>query len=324
MFKKLPPSVVRFYQYKKYDASQLANYCKNMAWVSEVGQFNDPFEGKFKLISEPGTVVRSSDEFKWAFESSKKANPDLTEDEFEKAIKNPDFIKQNEDYVNSISYDLFKKHTAFCLTTAYDNLLMWAHYGDSYRGYCLVYELDFHKLFALDLTLKRQSYDVCQDKIMRGEEIVVLEDSREPTLSFMFGKAIYQPDIPKLNIRENENLTFRYQGRTLRDERHKHLFRHSIGVKSSHWSYENEYRLITNLPADIGKPGRPLDLNSPGSFLTITGVIMGVQLSDENKTALSREVNAQGLALYQARMNEKDYQINIDKVNVTNEAVLEA
>ena len=37
---------------------------------------------------------------------------------------------------NSPSRDLFR---VFCSTNQYDNLLMWAHYGNNHTGYCVEY-----------------------------------------------------------------------------------------------------------------------------------------------------------------------------------------
>ena len=57
---------------------------------------------------------------------------------------------------NSSDRDLFR---VFCSTDSYDNLLMWAHYGDDHKGVCIEYNTD-SIITNVEAKMSRYGYDL--------------------------------------------------------------------------------------------------------------------------------------------------------------------
>ena len=119
------------YKYRTVeDAKKLIdNHC---IYFSNCKQFNDPFESAINLLTDY-TPKQYYDSFIYAGMNPQLAK-ELTRKVFDGTIDGDAIIKQlTEEVISSTGY--------FCMTTKPDNLLMWAHYGDSHKGVCMKFDI---------------------------------------------------------------------------------------------------------------------------------------------------------------------------------------
>lgn len=165
--------------------------CDNEIWCSRIRDLNDPTEASFSLVEFERNLISTLKIF--SFLKIKKYKQENI-DNYKEALKN-----QMKLYSNNIG--------VYSLSTVYDNELMWAHYGNSHRGFCIEYEfLDF-KDFGIE------------------------HPDKYPKLNHMYKYSkVYYSDrifyLSKINPDYDDIIKF--------------LF-----YKSKAWSYEKEYRILT-------------------------------------------------------------------------------
>src|SRR5438270_10833196 len=78
---------------------------RNIVYLASVAAFNDPFEGHFKLVMPPETLIEQ---------------------------------RQNEAWANQQANSRVRNEAAvLSLTERRDGVLMWSHYADHHRGICI-------------------------------------------------------------------------------------------------------------------------------------------------------------------------------------------
>lgn len=122
-------------------------------YLSSAAQFNDPFDAAlpYKYKDEDLTPENI---FMKLRETGKRRFPGISEEELqERAFKeqmsgrfeNGQYWKENFERFRE---DNAKNFGILCLTSKRDNLLMWSHYADSHRGFCV----GFDKYVLYELT----------------------------------------------------------------------------------------------------------------------------------------------------------------------------
>ena len=106
-------------------------------------RFNDPFDSSVL----PNFGLRTDEEWRTGCKTvEERKNPSLGEEEVDKqAEKNfrermwedPDNIRNA--YENAYK-DVCKRFGIFCLSKTKGNLLLWSHYADQHRGFCIGYD----------------------------------------------------------------------------------------------------------------------------------------------------------------------------------------
>ena len=115
----LPNSLFKYFKASDRNIDAIKD---NSVWLSCPTNFNDPYDCHFyidlKNSNKPIFFELSNDELK------------LTEEELIK--------KKHNDFVQ-----MYKKTLKVsCLTEIEDSFLMWAHYADSHKGFCIEYSCD--------------------------------------------------------------------------------------------------------------------------------------------------------------------------------------
>lgn len=176
----------------KLNQKKITTLKNNEIFLSRCTDLNDPFEGQNFVLDE-------EDLKNYGFTQAEKESFDInTVDDLKKL-----FSKHREMYMQ----------TSFTLTST--DMLMWGHYANSYKGYCLEYIVDDRKfLFPVSYLRKRP--------ILTGI-------SSNKRLNKKIGKSLYQ--IHKSLSQASAKEFTQYM-----------LYLQSF--KSTDWAYEKEVRLI--------------------------------------------------------------------------------
>lgn len=112
----------------------LSNLLNSVIYCQHYARFNDPFECWAKFVSgipdEKNEPERFAEAVKaWGYDSGKGMN-------------DPDTVAYFEDV---LSYEppfeeMLDRVRIACFGSEPDNLLMWSHYADGLRGFCIVFD----------------------------------------------------------------------------------------------------------------------------------------------------------------------------------------
>lgn len=105
------------YKYRKFDSHALECVSENVIWVSKPQDFNDPFEYSFRI--DPDMPIA---------EVIKRKKDATHENYMEKQLELIEKIMGN-----------FLIGGIFSVSETKINSLMWSHYADSHKGFCIGY-----------------------------------------------------------------------------------------------------------------------------------------------------------------------------------------
>lgn len=180
---------------------------------------------------------------------------------------------------------VYDKARIACFSRDPENLLMWSHYADGLRGFCIEYD---------------------ESAIVKGNEAIFIEN------------VSYAPSPPNIDafayavIEEQyyyalEHGYEEYEGETYR-KRMNEITRLALATKPREWAYESEVRLIMHTEKN---DRRAVDYLCPAN--SIKGVIVGERMSALNtariKKATLKLENPVGLS--RAIRDSGSYQIRI-------------
>jgi len=282
----------QFYKLKPFDKKRLEEILsQEKIWLAQFNTFNDPFEGKFRLLSIPSpyNIEKNEALFQHYLKFHQKSDPTLSESEFRRLLNSSDFNQEIKNSNNEFISNLFPNHGSFCFTRDYSNPPMWAHYANEHKGYALIFELDL-TLFLKGFDNKYEA-QIYKQQVLSGQEILVFGSIFDETLNFIFTCINYQTAPPIIDPHETFRITNEY-------EQTKYLVAHSIGIKSLEWSYEQAFRLTAN---QCGL----LDLEAYTPFLKITGIIIGVAMPEEEKKICHDLCEKNQVSLHQAQYSTK-------------------
>lgn len=240
-------------------------------WYSNPTQFNDPFDCAPTVVS---FTIAEKKEFTRGLLNSK--NPDIPVEWLETlqlALDDEQLLNQMVDRVLTPQY-LNKKMSQYgvlSLSRTYDNALLWSHYSSSHRGFAIEFDVTQK---ARDHTANLDTYplDYFESKLMAKP--VDYSKSRPPSIS---------PE---------------------------HHFATPYFHKSSEWTYEEEYRVLSNFGA--GLKSFDCDL--------ITAVYLGCNISNETKQKVLNVVRVftektkNKIKIYQARTDNQTYNLHFDEI----------
>lgn len=183
---------MRVYKYRGDFDRDLEILQNDQFWASSIGQLNDPCEG-----------LLITDEIEQQLH------------DFCKSMQSQSITSNNEatsDLLLHINNFLSIKDSLgiFSLSKVFDDELLWAHYADSHRGFCI--EFDLEKLTSLYYKNEYERLNV-----------------------------IYTDSPPQLDL-----LTLMETLYVDTEDSSKQIQQLMLGYKSKRWEYENEIRIISN------------------------------------------------------------------------------
>jgi len=139
----LSQGVEKLYRYFAFDKANPRYVSDLLAsgllYFSKPSQFNDPFECKpnWRYPSD----VRRQRQLKSALKRivrSRSRDRDEAHQVLSSAMRGPS--AELEESVRSAAAKAFQDVRICCFSDSYENLLLWSHYADSHRGYCVGFD----------------------------------------------------------------------------------------------------------------------------------------------------------------------------------------
>lgn len=269
------------YKYFTFDKYSLDNLRKKQLWCNHYEAFNDPFEcWCIEKIGIPDPI-KEWDRFDqvaktWGFASGHDVSK---EDLFEYCSE---FVHQYSmrvsRYVDSARITCFSQRP--------DNLLMWSHYANGLRGFCV----EFEKNILLDNAQKyAEVHKVEYSKVPPVIDTMVYEVAKNQV--WYNEIAIEETEIKDLNKTEAKQWIPQYQ--TARKEAQKllyQLYKNMLCYKPFNWEYEEETRLILHSDLD-NRFGEPYPYHKEA----IKAIIIGEKASDSNVDNIKAIISFLGL-----------------------------
>lgn len=311
--KKLPMYLYKFYSPTIENISDVQN---KLLWLASPETFNDPYDCKlffndsafeqyYTIKSFRNNDIFSEEEINIIyrtlntqshsyFESFSYKFGQIVEKSNNKALL--DFQKElwvNSSNINKYIQNLISSKyriacfSAYIWNTEEYEQLMWAHYAQSHRGFCVVYDIsplfddslkdeDLFNIYSLGKT-NEYLLPSEQRRIMMNGFFPVHYSSKRIELSKTLCYAISKSLCNKKQIRDINNKVFR-----------------SIITKTLPWKYEQECRLIVD-----SKTSHKVNHKMPFPFAN--KIIIGVKASDELQRILSDTANLLNIKI------EKEY-----------------
>lgn len=220
----------------------LNNLASGQIFCQHYSAYNDPFEFWTEISGGIPDPVRDPDRYlaalrAWGFDfrtiSEAAENPIVqgsVEEYFEECqLYAPEFERMRQQVRIS------------CFSSEADNLLMWSHYGDGLRGFCVAFDED----------------EITQGGTTGYALDVVYRSSPPPVDSFIYGVAWDQYWYSHVAVEETE-AAIKYQGKIALQENitgyeasgadalrtMRTIWQNVFATKPAEWKYERERRLL--------------------------------------------------------------------------------
>ncbi|KEO72245.1 hypothetical protein EL17_18770 [Anditalea andensis] len=117
----------------------------------------------------------------------------------------------------------------------HNQILMWSHYADNHKGFCVEYDLEPLKN-EIDFTLKDYDFYNDKEKYLDERNIAIIKAGLFPVE--------YTSNRVNIPVTKLNQIEFDDKGRVNYNSNIDELIYKTIIVKSSNWSYEKEWRII--------------------------------------------------------------------------------
>lgn len=218
--------MTKLYKFNKLDTYKISSLASNTLWFSNLEEFNDPFEGRVRIVFKKDSNEDIITAFKNILALCKKKGifdipPDLLDNDYSEEDKKH-LLNTLKDFLNIELQDL-SKIAACCFIQDNENVLtnqhMWSHYADGLRGYCICF--DQEKL-TRSLIINNEHYlastDVTYTDVLPSIDPVEFFCGLDNRFNYAF---IESAILPRLNIYS------------------------ILSTKSTSWSIEKEYRILS-------------------------------------------------------------------------------
>ena len=293
------PGLLKFSGPSEYALENLRNrviYCQHFE------AFNDPFEfwSKFHdgipdLELERGRFIAAIRE--WGFDEESLA----------------DALENSKEYFESLedSQPAFKRITdsirIACFGSERDSLLMWSHYADGLRGFCIVYD----ETLVTSVEPKGYVTDVAYLDTPPTVDCFVYAIARDQQDYHLMAIDETRTEIKRRGKKTVPNgLMQDYQDAADTALKHMHeMWQHAFAAKPTEWRYEKERRLLVDADGDDRKP-----LLRPYPRKAVKEIIVGERMPAGYLTRLTAIARKQfrGMPIRTARRSSDRYSLIIE------------
>jgi hypothetical protein len=117
----------------------------------------------------------------------------------------------------------------------HNQIVMWSHYADNHKGFCVEYDLEFLKR-DIHFTLKYYEYLDKRDEFIKERNEAIIKAGLFPVE--------YTANRVNIPVTKLNQINFDTQGKIKYNSNIDELIYKTFVVKSSNWSYEKEWRII--------------------------------------------------------------------------------
>lgn len=178
----MPPS--KLYKYEPFSAQSIENLKNQVIYFGSPNRFNDPYDcGLFPTIKEPTEAEVEAIRAHYL----RKNLPLPTHREFEVSSVGrlrEIFLRIGRETIDGELTRFMAEKGVSCFCERSDNLLMWSHYGDHHRGFCLEFRTDlepFEKIRQVKYSSQMPACDLVR---------ILCNDDFEQILDLFCTKAI--------------------------------------------------------------------------------------------------------------------------------------
>jgi hypothetical protein len=122
------------YKYQRLTAYSLASLLNDTVWLSNPTAFNDPFDCAITLSKDK---LRES--LDHAITEIAKRN-DISKDQIANHDKVTNQDEQAYEWLRSSLKNTMQKIGVLCLSATPNEILMWSHYAENHKGFCVEYD----------------------------------------------------------------------------------------------------------------------------------------------------------------------------------------
>jgi hypothetical protein len=213
---------LKLYKFREININNLSALANNQLWFSSLNDFNDPFEGSHIKENDIDSGLLSGYEIELKSDVGAKQYKEMLDELnlIEGAFTKEEFFQSMAEHDLDEFIEIVHSSKIVCLSIEQEidnpltNNLMWSHYANGLRGYCLVFDGN---------ELLKDMYSSTTESIR--PIIVEYQD---------------QPNVLKLNdFLKSEGL--------LKSEEINFVQKvtETVATKSSDWKYENEFRIMS-------------------------------------------------------------------------------
>jgi hypothetical protein len=116
-------------KYSTFSANSISGLINKAVWFADPRSFNDPFDCRFDILE---SLPKS-------FKMPAKIGIEIMAEKFN-ACKNGEEYNTIKEYRKKLEKAL-TEIGVLCLAGSNDNMLMWSHYADKHKGFCLCFRM---------------------------------------------------------------------------------------------------------------------------------------------------------------------------------------
>lgn len=257
--KHIPNNLYRFRPLSDNNDYEFENLENDKVWLNCPDNFNDPFDSK----------------------------PLYNPDKLYNLLKNDSELKKfvtekDADYINNLYHKTYveycKNYRIGCFTeNNYTNILMWSHYANAHKGFCLKY----------DFTDKKQN---------------IPENLLNSICPVIYSNQIF--DITEYLYSSTKNVTAYLKDNNITRHFNNILLNLVVLFKSDIWSYENEWRIV--MEKNLYKIENLIDVPKPSA------IYIGLNTSNRNKAILKNISRKRKIDIFQIVRSPNEYKLQIE------------
>ena len=264
------------FKYCPVNAYSLSNLENNQLFLNHYSFFNDPFECMCEVLYGFPKLEDRSERLIEVLNAWGFSDPD-----------EPLVVELYDEYAESLeiaepAIDYFLENARIgCFSSRGTNLLMWAHYADGLRGYCIEFDRDLIIPEGVDARVYQVLY-ADKPSVIDASLMAVLYDQRHYNNDAYFDVSTrakyYGKDF-------SDELEMYDNGFREASDRLREIYQKMLATKPLSWGYEEELRII-----DLAKRTDLLGALMTYPLGAIKSVIIGEKMSRENEEVIRKMV----------------------------------
>ncbi|HDY7526506.1 TPA: DUF2971 domain-containing protein [Vibrio vulnificus] len=278
---------MKLYKYRSTSKYSLEGLINNELFFATHEQFNDPFEFGNPAADLVQYNKNARVKLRELFDQNQLSRKDFLYLNSLVAKPSEETLIEREKTLSRIREDI-KKIGVVCLSEVENNILMWSHYGEEHRGFCIeFYDLENHISSPCD--------------VIDVNYIDQFEDFNDPELLIDFYMIMFC-DNKHLPQREWE-AKYKELGGQVSKYEESLLAKATIGNKYTDWAYEKEVRLVSKINGPIKYDPR-----------AIKSITFGLRMSESDKRTIMNICdcdNKRHINFKQAIRQESSYGLKI-------------